>query len=202
MKLLRSHRELFGLSAVSLLNGLAHAALPAVTVLYLTYRYGWDARMVGITMAIIGLCTMVAQGLLIRHVVGRFGERIALFTGLLFGIAGFVMFGIAPTGYWFWAGIPVLALWGFAGASILALMTRRVSPTEQGQLQGANSSLMGIASMVGPAIFTLSYSRAISPEHGFDLPGAPFLLAAAVLGIALIVSVQVTRPRANQGAHS
>jgi DHA1 family tetracycline resistance protein-like MFS transporter len=202
LKLLRSHRELFGLSAVSLLNGLAHAALPAVTVLYLTYRYSWDTRMVGITMAIIGLCTMVAQGLLIRHVVGRFGERIALFTGLLFGVAGFVMFGIAPTGYWFWAGIPILSLWGFAGASILALMTRRVSPTEQGQLQGANSSLMGIASMVGPAIFTLSYSRAISPEHGLDLPGAPFLLAAAVLGIALIVSVQVTRPRANQGADS
>jgi DHA1 family tetracycline resistance protein-like MFS transporter len=194
LKLLRSHRELFGLASVSLLNGLAHAALSAVTVLYLAYRYGWNERMVGITLAIIGLCTMVAQGLLIRHVVARFGERNALFAGLLFGIAGFAAFGLAPTGYWFWSGIPLMALWGFAGAATLALMTRRVLPSEQGQLQGANSSLMGIASMVGPALFTLSYSRAISPEHGFNLPGAPFLLASLVLGFALIVSIAVTRP--------
>jgi DHA1 family tetracycline resistance protein-like MFS transporter len=196
LKLLRSHRELFGLAAVSLLNGLAHAALPAVTVLYLTYRYGWDERMVGMTMAIIGVCTMVAQGLLIRRVVHRFGERIALFIGLGFGIIGFAWFGLAPTGYLFWLGIPVLALWGFAGAATLALMTKRVAPTEQGQLQGANSSLMGIANMVGPAIFTLSYARAISPNSGFNLPGAPFLLAAVVLGVALVVSAYVTRARA------
>jgi DHA1 family tetracycline resistance protein-like MFS transporter len=195
LKLLRSHHELFGLSAVSLLNGLAHAALPTVTVLYLTYRYGWDANMIGITMAIIGFCTMVAQGLLIRHVVDRFGERKALFLGLAFGIAGFAMFGLAPTGYWFWAGIPVLALWGFAGAATLALMTKRVSPSEQGQLQGANASMMGIASMIGPVLFTLSYARAIDPVHGFDFPGAPFLLASCVLGVALIASIWVTRPR-------
>ena len=165
-----------------------------MTVLYLTYRYGWNERMVGITMAIIGLCTMVVQGLLIRHVVARFGERNALFAGLLFGVGGFVVFGLAPTGYWFWAGIPLMALWGFSGAATLALMTRRVSPSEQGQLQGANSSVMGIASMIGPALFTLSYARAISPEHGFNLPGAPYLLAAVVLGLALIASVVVTRP--------
>jgi DHA1 family tetracycline resistance protein-like MFS transporter len=195
LKLLRSHRELFGLAAVSLLNSLAHAALASVTVLYLAYRYGWDERMVGITLGIIGLCTMVVQGLLIRRVVASIGERTSLLIGLAFGVAGFAMFGLAPTGYWFWAGIPVMSLWGFAGASIMSLMTRRVAPTEQGQLQGANSSLMGIASMVGPAMFTLIYARAIDPVHGFAFPGLPFVLAAAVLAAALLVGAQVTRPR-------
>jgi DHA1 family tetracycline resistance protein-like MFS transporter len=68
-----------------------------------------------------------------------------------------------------------------------------VQPTEQGQLQGANSSLMGIAAMIGPAIFTLSYAAAIDPKHGFDLPGVPFLLAAGFLLAAMFVGWRVLR---------
>ncbi|HVG51144.1 MAG TPA: TCR/Tet family MFS transporter [Xanthobacteraceae bacterium] len=197
LKLLRSHSELFGLSAVSLFNGLAHAALSTVTVLYLTFRYNWNEWMIGVTMAIIGVCSLVVQGFGIRIVVARFGERIALYVGLLFGIAGFIVFAFAPTGYWFWAGIPLLAFWGLSGAATLALMTHRVSPTEQGQLQGANASLMGIASMVGPLVFTLSYSYAINPANHFNFSGTPFILAALILLVALVVSVQVTRAPAH-----
>jgi len=165
-------------------------------VLYMTFRYGWNESMIGITMAIIGGCTMVVQGFLIQKFVTRFGERAALYVGLAFGVAGFAGFGLAPTGQWFWAAIPVLALWGLAGAAILALMSRRVSATEQGQLQGANASLVGIANMIGPVIFATSYARAIGPDHGFNLPGAPFLVAAAILGIALFVGMYVMRERA------
>ena len=196
LKLLRSHRELFGMSVISFLNSVAHAALPTVTVLYMTFRYGWNESMIGITMAIIGGCTMVVQGFLIQKFVTRFGERAALYVGLAFGVAGFAGFGLAPTGQWFWAAIPVLALWGLAGAAILALMSRRVSATEQGQLQGANASLVGVANMIGPVIFATAYARAIGPEHGFNLPGAPFLVAAAILVIALFVGMYVTRESA------
>jgi DHA1 family tetracycline resistance protein-like MFS transporter len=149
--------------------------------------------MVGVTMAIIGVCTMVAQGALIAWFVKRFGERAALFWGLLFGALGFAIFGIAPTGYWFWAGIPVLAVWGFASAAVLALMSRHVSEYEQGRLQGANASLMGIASMVGPLVFTLSYAYAIDPRHALDLPGTPFFLAAGFVVAALVLGWRVTR---------
>lgn len=200
LKLLRSHRGLFGISVVGFLNSLGHVVLSTVTVLYMTFRYGWDERMIGITMALIGFCTMIVQGFVIRKFVALFGERTALFAGLVFGIAGFVTFGLAPTGYWFWAGIPLLALWGLSSAAALALMSRRVAPTEQGQLQGANSSLFGISNMIGPAIFTTAYARAISPDHGFDLPGAPFLLTAVILGVALVVGIGVTRSRAHAGS--
>ncbi len=193
LRLLRSHHELFGLGAVSLLNAFAHAVLPTVTVLYLTYRYGWGEGMIGIAMAVIGLCTMIVQGGVIGWAVGRLGERATLYAGLVFGMAGFALFGLAPTGAWFLAGIPVLALWGLAGAAILALMSRRVSASEQGQLQGANASLMGIASMIGPAIFTVSYSAGLQGGFGAELPGAPFLLASGFLLAGLVVGWRVTR---------
>ena len=118
--LLRSHPELSGLAIATFLANLAHASLPGISVLYMMYRYGWDERIVGFTMAGVGLCAMIVQGGLIGPAVKRFGERMTLIVGLVFGIAGFAIFGLAPTGLIFWLGIPVLALWGFAGAASLS----------------------------------------------------------------------------------
>jgi MFS transporter, DHA1 family, tetracycline resistance protein len=195
LTLLRSHRELFGLASASFLNSLAHAALPSVTVLYMTFRYGWDARMIGFSMTFIGACALVVQGGLIGRFVAHFGDRAALITGLAFGVAGFAAFGLAWTGTLFWIGIPILALWGLGGAAIQALMTKRVSAHEQGQLQGANASLMGIANMIGPIFFTVTYARAITSSFGPWLSGAPFLLAAVFLTAAMIIGARVTESR-------
>jgi MFS transporter, DHA1 family, tetracycline resistance protein len=195
LTLLRSHRELFGLASASFLNSLAHAALPSVTVLYMTFRYGWDARMIGFSMTFIGACALVVQGGLIGRFVAHFGDRAALITGLAFGVAGFASFGLAWTGTLFWIGIPILSLWGLGGAAIQALMTKRVSAHEQGQLQGANASLMGIANMIGPLVFNMIYARAIESSFGPWLSGAPFLLAAVFLAAAMIIGGRVTRSR-------
>jgi DHA1 family tetracycline resistance protein-like MFS transporter len=193
LKLLRSHRELFGLASINFLDSLAHAVLPSMGVLYMLYRYGWDERTVGLVMAGVGLCSIVVQGGLIGPVVKRFGERKALIAGLLFGTAGFFVYGIAPTGLIFLTGVPLMALWGFANASSLGLMSRHVGADEQGQLQGANQSLQGIANMVGPGLFTLSFALAIRPELGVQFPGTPFVLAALMVLAALAIAWRVTR---------
>src|SRR5262249_22760615 len=94
----------------------------------------------------------------------------------------------------FWFGIPIVALWGLGGAAILALMTRRVSAHEQGELQGANASLIGIAHMIGPIIFSVAYARAIGRSYGPRLSGYPLLLAAAFLVGAMVIGARATRP--------
>jgi MFS transporter, DHA1 family, tetracycline resistance protein len=127
--------------------------------------------------------------------VKRLGERRALLIGLFFGTAGMVIFGLAPTGILFWMGIPVMALWGFTGPAALAIMTRRVAPTEQGQLQGANNSIVGIANLVGPAIFSLTFAHAIDAGQSGTAAGAPFLLAALMLLGAAIVAARATSGR-------
>jgi DHA1 family tetracycline resistance protein-like MFS transporter len=195
LKLLRSHHELFGLASVNFLGLLAHAVLPIVSVLYLFYRYGWDERAVGLVLAGVGICSMVVQGVLIGPVIKRFGERASLIAGQLFGVAGFFIYGAASTGMSFLAGIPFMALWGFASPSSLALMSRHVGADEQGQLQGANASIQGIASMFGPGLFSLTFAYAIRPEPGVQFPGAPFLLAALLVAIAAVIAWRVTRAR-------
>src|SRR6185312_15065368 len=153
--LLRSHPELGGLAISLFLMQLAHVALPSVSVLYMSYRYSWSELQVGLTLAAVGVLSMIVQGALIRPVVSRLGERRSLALGLAFGAAGFLSYGFAASGGMFLAALPLMALWGFANPSLQALMTRHVSASEQGQLQGANSSLTAIAGLAGPAIFTL-----------------------------------------------
>jgi MFS transporter, DHA1 family, tetracycline resistance protein len=194
LALLRAQPQLLGLSGVNFLSYLAHASLPNIGVLYMMYRYGFDERAIGFTMAGVGICSMVVQGALIGPVVGRFGERVALIVGLVFGVAGFAVFGLAGNGLGFLAGIPVLALWGFASPALLGLMSRRVGPSEQGRLQGANASIMGIANLLGPGLFAqvLAWSIA-SGANPWHLPGAAFLLAALMLVLALVGACASTR---------
>jgi len=193
LSLLRSQRELLGLSGVSFLRNVAHDVLPSTFVLYASYRYRWDEPTMGITLAIVGVCGMVVSGGLVRPVVARFGERRTLLAGLLCGAAGFAIYGAAATGAVFLLGIPLQALWGLDNPAAQGLMSRRVAPSAQGQLQGALGSLRGITGMIGPALFTLTFARFIAPGRAWQLPGAPFLLAALLLASALGVAWQVTR---------
>jgi DHA1 family tetracycline resistance protein-like MFS transporter len=188
--LLRSDRVLAGLSVVNFFAQLAHVVLPSTFVLYATYRYGWDATAVGLTLAIVGICAMAVQGAAIGPIVRRFGERRALLLGLGCGAIGFLIFAVAPTGPLSWLGIPVMALWGVSGAAIQALMTRLVPPDRQGQLQGATNSVQSLSQLVGPFLFTLTFAYFIGGEAPFKLPGAPFFLASLLLVLALTIALR------------
>jgi MFS transporter, DHA1 family, tetracycline resistance protein len=193
LMLLRSQAALTGLAGVNFLSYLAHAALPSVGVLYMMYRYGWDERTVGLTMAGVGVASIVVQGGVTGRAVKQFGERTTLLAGLAFGVAGFAIMGVAATGPAFWLGIPVMAVWGMVNPSSQALMSRRIDGRHQGELQGANSSLMSVANLIGPGLFTLTFAFAIGAAKDWGVPGAPYLLAAALLAAGIVVGLRATR---------
>jgi DHA1 family tetracycline resistance protein-like MFS transporter len=195
LALLRSHAELFGLAFVNFLGNLAHAVLPSISVLYMLYRYGSNERIVGLTLAGVGFASIIVQGAVVGPVTQRIGERAALMLGLAFGVAGFLVFALAKTDAEFWIGIPLLALWGLESPACMALMSRLVGGSEQGRLQGANSSVTGIANLFGPALFTQTFAFAIGAGRDWQLPGAPFLIATLLLALAGILALWVTRTR-------
>lgn len=195
LKLLRSHRELLGLASVNWLANLAHEALPSTFVLYTSYRYGWNERTVGLALGAIGVCSGAVQGGLVRHVVARFGERSTLLAGLTFSCLSYLAMGLAPSSLAFWLTIPLSALAGLTGPSTQGLMSRRVSRSEQGQLQGANTSVRGIAGLIGPAMFTMTFAAFLHKgDMSFDLPGAAFVLAAILVFFAIPLARWATRP--------
>jgi DHA1 family tetracycline resistance protein-like MFS transporter len=189
LRLLLSHRQLTGLAAADFLANVAHNVLPSVFVLYAAYRYGWSELTVGLTLAFVGVCSAIVQGLLVGPTIARIGARYALVLGLAAGGLGMAVFGLAPTGPWFWLGVPIMALWGLAGPASQEMMTRLVSPSERGQLQGANSSSRSLTALLAPSLFTGIFAWLLA-----WLPGAPFLLAMALLFAAAGVGWLVTKP--------
>jgi MFS transporter, DHA1 family, tetracycline resistance protein len=195
LALLRSHAEVFGLACASFLGFIAHEVLPSTFVLYASYRFAWDARAMGLMMAGVGVCGMIVSGGLVGPIVARLGERGTLLLGLVCGAVGFALYGLAPTGAILCLGIPLQALWGLSGPASQGIMTKRIDPSAQGQLQGASASLRGIAGLIGPALFTQTFALFIGSRAGWQLPGAPFLLAAALLGTGTAIAWSVTRRR-------
>jgi DHA1 family tetracycline resistance protein-like MFS transporter len=192
--LLRSYPRLTGLAVIFMLYQLAHQVLPSVFVLYAGHRYGWREIDVGACLAAVGVCGVIVQGGLVRPIVARLGERRAMLTGLIFGMIGFSIYGLAETGRGIWMGIPVFAFMGLFAPSAQGLMSRAVDPMHQGQLQGANSCLAGITGLVGPGLFTTTFAEFIRPGRSWQLAGAPFLLAAALLGVAFLLTLAFARP--------
>lgn len=195
LNLIRSYPQLRVLATVFLLYQLAHQVLPSVFVLYSGHRYGWTESDVGYCLAGVGVCGVIVQGGLVRPIVARLGERRSMLAGLCFGIAGFTIYGLATTGRGIWAGIPVFAFMGLFGPSAMGAMSKAVDPTQQGRLQGATSCLGGIAGLIGPVLFTSTFAEFIRPHRSWQLPGAPFYLAASLLALALILTWALSRPR-------
>lgn len=190
LRLLGRHVELWGLATVGFLGNFAHQVLPAVFVIYAGYRYGWGPGMVGLTLAMVGVASAIAQGLLVGRIIAWLGERWTLIGGMTAGSLGMLIYGLAPTGYLFWIGVPIMGLWGLSSPASQSLMSRRVGHDEQGQLQGANTSLMSIANILGPGVFAWTFAYFLK-----DTPSAAWLLAAAFLAASAIVAWLATRPR-------
>ncbi len=191
--MIRAKKGLSGFVLVNFLNFLAFQVLPSVYVLYAAYRYGWGYALVGAALALVGFCNIIVQGLLVRRFVSRFGERLALLVGLVSGTAGLVIWGLAPNSLVFMIAIIFYAPIGFVQPAVQGLMTHRVGPSEQGQLQGINGSLMGLTGVIGPTLFTLIFAFFIGTQAPLQLPGAPFLLSALLMIASLLLALKVTR---------
>lgn len=192
-RLLRSHHELLPLASVGFCFQFAHNVLPTVFVLYTGYRFGWSPMDVGIMMGASGVAAIIVQATLVGRLVKTFGERRTLVAGLFFGAAGFVIYGLAPNATVFWLGIPILSLSALISPSLQGLMTRRVGPSEQGQLQGANSGITGVTAVLGPLTFGPLLAWSTHPNTPVAMSGTPILLAAFILLLGLALAVRAAR---------
>ncbi len=188
LKLLRSHPELSGLAVVNFLLYFAHHVFSVVFVLYAAHKYGWTPMYVGFALALAGVLEMIVQAGLVGPAVKRWGDRRTMVTGLVLGSIGLAAMGLAPNGLLFTLALFPNALWALAMPTLQSLMTRRVSETEQGQLQGANMSVGSIAGIASPLFFGWMYEMTVS-----DAPGISFLIAAGILATGALLAAFVSR---------
>ncbi|MGN6517828.1 MAG: TCR/Tet family MFS transporter [Dokdonella sp.] len=192
LALLRRYPQVLGIAGVLFLMAFAHMVYPTTFVLYADYRFGWGPDMAGNTLALVGLLAAIVQGVLIKRIVAALGERRTLLFGLACGAVGFALYALAPTGYWFWAMMPVAALWGVATPAAQALMTHAVDPREQGRLQGAVASLGSIAGIFGALVFPTILAAVAGAGRHDVVAGATFWLAALIVGSGGLLAWRVS----------
>lgn len=192
--LLGSNRKIAGLAGANFFYMIGHNVYPAVFVWFAQYRYGWDPKMVGFALMLVGIMSILVNGVLVGPIVKLLGTRRSILTGLAFGVIGFLLYAVGPTSEWVWIAIPVAALWGIYGPAAQTVMTQAVDPHMQGQLQGGLASLMGLASIISPGLYTQIFARAIDPASPLHVPGAPFYLAAFLLMCAFVLAWRATKP--------
>ncbi len=166
---------------------LGHMVYPVVFAFYGIAAFGWSEAMVGLSLAFVGLGAAIVQGGLIRLVIPRVGERNAAIIGIASMFVAMQMLLWARTEWLAYAAIALGSLQGLVQPSINGLMSKAVSDDTQGELQGANSSLSSLASMISPMLFTGVFFAFTKPGTDLYLPGAPFGVASIIGLVALAI---------------
>ncbi len=197
--MIRTYPALSGMLVVSFLNAFAQLGPNNIFVLYTSHWYGWNSTQIGLFMGAGALAGLGVQALLVGRAVKSLGERRCMVLGASLYVAGLCLYGLAPTGLAFWAGIPLAALGAIGGPAWSALMSHQVGAAAQGRLSGSIASLQSLSQIVGPLLFTTMFRVTISHPAGGQGPalpqGAPFYLAAVSLTAAAMLALWTTRPR-------
>jgi DHA1 family tetracycline resistance protein-like MFS transporter len=191
LKVLTVHPTVQRVATVMFMASAAHQAVIHITPLYTLQRYGWQPRDVGLHLAGLGLCGALLQGGLLGVLTRRFSELALLRVGLTCGVAGFVLYAFAPNPVWFWCAAPLLAAFNAGGAVQQSLLSRHVPDDQQGQLQGAQSSVWGLAGVLAPGLFTQAFAYNLQAPAAHQVLGAPYLLAALALLIGLGLTLRL-----------
>ncbi|MGK7394596.1 MAG: TCR/Tet family MFS transporter [Candidatus Cyclobacteriaceae bacterium M3_2C_046] len=153
-------------------------------------RFEWDETLVGYSLGFVGVLVALVQGGLTRVTVPKLGYKNTIFLGMMLWISGLVLFAFASEGWMMFAFVIPYCLGGIAGPAIQGVISNQVPPNEQGQLQGALTSLISLTAIVGPLMMTNLFAYFTSADAYYYFPGAAFLLGALLILISFIFIVK------------
>ncbi len=190
---LRRFPVVLGLTETYFILSTAQMMLQSVWVLYMGYRYDWNTRQVGLSLALVGVTSILVQAGLVKHIIARLGETRGVVTGLGISIAAQLGYGFATQGWMIYALIVVGSFAGIGGPALQSYITRHIPANEQGAVQGALSGLTSVAGIIGPPFAAWSFSWAIAPGNRFHVPGLPFFESAVLIALALFLAIRSFR---------
>ncbi len=144
-------------------------------------RFGWSPKMIGISLGIVGLLVGGVQGGLVRVINPRIGNEKSVYMGLGLYALGLLLFAFATEGWMMFVFLIPYCLGGIAGPALQSIISGHVPPNEQGELQGALTSLMSATSIIGPPLMTNLFAYFTHKEAPVYFPGAAFFLGALLM---------------------
>jgi DHA1 family tetracycline resistance protein-like MFS transporter len=166
---------------------IAFFVYPAVWAYWTQERFGWDARMVGVSLASFGIAMAIVQGGAIRLIIPRLGEHRTVLLGFWMNMLAFLLFALMKQGWMVFALIPLTSIGIIAGPALQGIMSRMADDNQQGELQGVLTSVGAVGMILSPLVMTFSFSYFTSGAAVFYFPGAPFVVSFLLIAVSIAV---------------
>lgn len=187
---LKKYPMVLGLVATLVFLYLAGKSVESTWSYYTMYKFTWDETMVGYSLGVVGIIVAIVQGGLIRTVIPKLGHTKSIFIGLPLMFIGLLLFAFSTQGWMMMAALVPYCLGGITGPALQGVISNQVPANEQGELQGALTSLMSLTAIIGPLIMNNLFSFFTSSNAPFVLPGAAFIAGAFMLLIGALFAAK------------
>ncbi len=194
---LRRFASVLGLLSAYFFYQIAHDSNPSVWAFFTIERFGWNAQQVGLSVAFTGVMIALANGLLVGPAVKCLGEKRAIPVGFGFQALGFIGFSLASQGWHLLLSIIAFSLGAIGSVALRSHMTKQVGANQQGELQGAIASVMGLGAIIAPPLMTQLFSYYTAPQAPVYFPGISYALAAACTLLCIGICLMNIRWRAS-----
>jgi len=191
---LKKYPAISGLALAILFVYIAAHAIQSNWNYFTMYRFNWNERMVGLSLGVVGILVATVQGGLIRVINPWLGNEKSIYTGLGIYAIGMLLFGLATQSWMMFVFLVPYCFGGISQPALQAVMSEHVPPNVQGELQGAITSLMSLAAIIGPLVMNNLFYYFTHSEAPIHLPGAPFLLAAVLMAASAVIAFRTLHP--------
>src|SRR5215208_5121021 len=175
---LKKYPSVLGLIGSLVLVYIAAHALQSTWTYINIERFNWSKKLMGLSLGLVGIMTMIVQGGLIRIIHPRLGNERSVYVGLAIYSIGMLSFAFANQSWMMFAFMIPYCLGGIAGPALQAILAGHVPPNEQGELQGALTSMISLTSIAGPLVMTNLFAYFTKPGAPVHFSGAPFFLGS------------------------
>jgi MFS transporter, DHA1 family, tetracycline resistance protein len=157
-------------------------------------RFGWSSGLVGLSLALVGVCMATTQILALPRLVTRFGERQTAIIGGIGAIIAMTGLALATNQWVALAFVPVMAFQSLVHPNLTAMITQQARANNQGEIQGFASAVMAVGSIIAPLLFNPALAWFTSDKAPFIFWGAALAIAALIAFIAIAALIFV-KPR-------
>ena len=154
-------------------------------------KFKWSPKTIGLSLAMVGLLVGLVQGLLIRFINPRLGDKKSVYYGIALYALGLTLFAFASSSWMMFAFLIPYCLGGISGPALQSLISVHVPKNQQGELQGSLTSIMSVTSIIGPLVMTSLFAYFTKPTTAIYFPGASFLLGAVFMVVSAIIAYVV-----------
>ncbi len=184
LKHLGRYPVILGLVASLVLVYIAAHAVQSTWTFFTIERFSWSKAMVGYSLGMAGLCVAIVQGGLIRIINPRLGPNRSVYVGMMMYTVGLSLFAFSNQGWMMFVFLIPYCLGGIAGPSLQGIISNQVPANEQGELQGALTSLISVTSIIGPPLMTNLFAFFTRKNGVIYFPGAAFMMGAILVSIS------------------